>query len=509
MKDQKRLGVSISYFNLALNTLTSIFLTPFMIRMLVDESYSLYKVMQSFAGPLVMFNLGVSTIVARAIVKYETLGKKDLKEKQNTLALAMLISAIMAFFVAIVGTVMCSLIPSLYGANYSENMIRQGQTIFSFFVLSMIFHILTDAFNGCAIGHERFAFNSSLSLLKNLLRVPLIIIVLKMGGNVVAVTVVDSIVALIIFATSSVFSLFVLKERPKLTYIAKWELLEMFSFSVAILMQAIVNQVNNNVDTMLLGAMVSEKWIITMYSSALLVYGTYNSIVSVMASFFLPKATRLISANASGEELTDFVIKPGRYQAMIATAIVTGFAVLGKNFITIWIGKKYLDAYYIILILVIPVTIPLVENTAISILDATLKRIYRSMVLVVMAVINVIVSVILIKMFGFWGAAIGTCVSLCVGHIFLMNIYYSKTFGMNIPRMFASIFKGILPMGLLAMVICTPMNMWNTMGVAGFLVKGVLFMMVYCGLVWKWGLLQDERNYIKKSIIHIYCKAAA
>ena len=47
-----------------------------------------------------------------------------------------------------------------------------------------------------------------------------------------------------------------------------------------------------------------------MYSSALLVYGTYNSIVSVMATFFLPKATRLVTMNASGKELTDFVIKP-------------------------------------------------------------------------------------------------------------------------------------------------------------------------------------------------------
>ena len=64
MKDQKKLGLSMSYLNLALATVSNIFLTPFIIRTLGDEGYSIYKVMQSFAGPLAMFNLGVSTIVA-------------------------------------------------------------------------------------------------------------------------------------------------------------------------------------------------------------------------------------------------------------------------------------------------------------------------------------------------------------------------------------------------------------------------------------------------------------
>ena len=131
MKDQKKLGISISYVNLILNTIVTIFLTPFMIRMMGDDSYSLYKVMQSFAGPLAMFNLGVSTIVTRAIVKYETEKKFNLIEKQNTIGLAMLTSIIMSILIAFIGFGMCMMIPSLYGNNYSASMIRQGQIIFT------------------------------------------------------------------------------------------------------------------------------------------------------------------------------------------------------------------------------------------------------------------------------------------------------------------------------------------------------------------------------------------
>lgn len=502
MKDQKKLGISISYINLVLSTIITIFLTPFMIKMMGDANYSLYKVMQSFAGPLAMFNLGVSTIVTRAIIKYEMQEEHNLAEKQNTLALAVCVSFIMAILIIVISFIMCKMIPTIYGTNYTEQLIHQGQIIFLLFALSTIFHILTDVFNGCAIGHERFAFNSGLGLLKNIIRVPLIIIALKMGCNAIIVTCIDSIVAFLILVISASYTFAILKERPKLIYIAKRELVEMLSFAIAILMQAIVNQVNNNVDTMLLGALVSEKWIITMYSSALLIYSVYNSVVSVMASFFLPKATRLIANNANGEELTDFVIRPGRFQAIIAIAIISGFVVLGQNFITIWIGKQYIDAYYIVIILLIPVTIPLVENTAIAILDATLKRIYRSVVLCIMAIINVVVSVFLIKKFSFWGAAMGTFLSLCIGHIVLMNIYYAKIFGMNIPRLFISIFRGIFPMGLLSILICVPLNIWKTNGVVGFLIKGIIFSIIYSILIWKWGLKIDERKYLK-NIFHI------
>ena len=185
---------------------------------------------------------------------------------------------------------------------------------------------------------------------------------------------------------------------------------------------------------------------------------------------------------------------------MIAVAVVSGFVVLGKEFISIWIGQQYIDAYYIILLLIIPVTVPLVENTAISILDATLKRLFRSIVLVIMAMINVIVSVILIKQFSFWGAAMGTFISLCVGHIFLMNWYYARTFKMNIMRMFTSIFRGILPMGILAGIVCVPLTAWGEYGVMNFIIKGVEFVVIYCILLWKWGLHQDEKNYIKNTL---------
>ena len=235
-----------------------------------------------------------------------------------------------------------------------------------------------------------------------------------------------------------------------------------------------------------------------MYSSALAVYAIYNSMISVITNFFLPKATKLVSQSASGKELTDFVIPPGRFQAIVAVGCICCFALFGKNFITIWIGEKYLNAYWVILMLIVPVTIPLVENAVISILDASMKRTFRSVVLVIMAILNVIVSIILVDFIGFWGVALGTVLSLVVGHGILMNIYYAKTFNMEIVRMFFSIFKGILPAGIAASLLCVPLSLFLNNTFFLFLLKCVSFVLLYGIFLWLFGINDDEKKSLKK-----------
>lgn len=50
----------------------------------------------------------------------------------------------------------------------------------------------------------------------------------------------------------------------------------------------------------------------------------------------------------------------------------------------------------------------------------------------------------------------GTAASLVIGHGLIMNMYYYLTFKIEICRMFLSIFKGVLPAGILAMVVSIP-----------------------------------------------------
>ena len=54
------------------------------------------------------------------------------------------------------------------------------------------------------------------------------------------------------------------------------------------------------------------------------------------------------------DELTDEFIKVGRIQYYIIFLMASGLVLVGKEFFNIWAGHGYEDAYYIALLLIIP-----------------------------------------------------------------------------------------------------------------------------------------------------------
>lgn len=502
MKDQKTGGAVLAYLNIVLSMLSNIVLIPIMIGHLSDVEYSIYKVMQSFAGPLTMFNLGISTIASRCVAKYRASENGDRREKENTLAISMIVGIAMALVIGICGLLLQKAIPGVFGRTYSADEIWEAQRIFLVLVANTAVHVLTDVFSGCIQGNERFLFTNGIRTMQHILRFGLIVLLLYLGFGALAVALIDLGISVFMLIASAGYCFLRLRERFRLTRIDKRELVEIASFSAAILLQAIINQINNSMDNVILGATVSDKAVITMYSSALSIYVIYNSILSVFSGLLLPEATRMVMNRSTGEEMTDLVIKIGRIQATIAVGVVCAFAIAGKDFVRLWIGEAYVRAYDVVLMLMIPVTIPLVQNTCITILDAQLKRFFRSAILALMAGLNFVVSVILVQFMGFWGTALGTALSLIVGHGILMNIYYQRVVKLNVPRMFKGIFSGILSSGLLAMVLCIPIAVFLDSGLAAFLIKCIVFVGIYAVLLWRFGLKHHE----KMVIVHAVCK---
>lgn len=503
--NRKKDAIIISYISMALNFLYNFFVMPMLIDALTDNYYSIYKIVQSFAGPLTLFNLGVSTIVTRAVVSCNQNDPDSVKTKQNNIALSIIASVAMAFVLFIVSLFMRAIIPSIYGNNYSPADIVIGQNVFSIFTLSIIFHVLTDAISGMVLGHRGYTYHSLISLVKILLKALLIIVFIKLHFGVIAVSFVDLMVSITSFLLFAFYAFIIAKERPKLYFFDKKKIAEIFAYAFAILLQGVVNQINNSVDTMVLGAMITEKYIITMYSCALAIYSIYITLSSMIGTYFLPDAISLVNNKANGRQLTDFIIKPGRFQAMIAVAVLAVFGANGAQFINLWIGEKYGNAYYIAMILLIPVTIPQVQNVAVAILDATLKRKYRSIILFVMALLNLLLTICLVKVISYWGAAIATAISLVVGHGLLMNLYYRKEFKIEIGRMFGSIFHKTLLCGLISAAfiflankfIITPVlsNGWLS-----FITSCGIQFLLYVTLLYFWGMNSDEKAFVNRHL---------
>lgn len=502
MKNQLKSGVIISYINIALNMFINIFFAPFLISSLGDAEYGVYRVVMSFAGQLSIMTLGMATLVSRNIVYFDT--KKQQKEKENFLAMALIISVILSLAAFIFGMVMYLGADNIFKNSLSGAEIETAKRLIFIFIINISLTILNDFFAGMLTGHERFIEANTIKLVKLILRVVTLILLLSLGFKSVAIVTVDLMLTVIVLLFNIVYGMGKLKERVKYHYFDKEMFKTSILFSSAILLQAIINQVNQNLDGFILGVMV-EPEIVAVYSVALTIFTTYGNIPTAMTSVFAPTVTRMVALEKSNEELTSFVSRIGRYQLMIAGLIVAGFILFGEEFLCVWINERYLPAYKVTLLLIIPTTIPLIQNGCDVILNAKLKRLAKSIILSLVAVLNLVISVLLIKRIGYIGAAYGTAISMIVGNVIIMNIYLQKQIGLNIIRMFRDIFHKLLPSIVLATVISIPLRWVNITDIpfVALLAKILMFVLVYVVIVYPLGLNKDERELFKNIIAKV------
>src|SRR5690606_13919108 len=135
-------------------------------------------------------------------------------------------------------------------------------------------------------------------------------------------------------------------------------------------------------------------------------------------------------------------------------------------------------------IVMIPLLIPLIQNTGIIILQAKNKHDFRAKVYVFIAILKIIISVPLAKYYGGIGCAIATAFSLFVGNVVIINIYYHKEIGIDIIR-FAKEIICMVPPVLIALVVGAIGNYYiETANILTLGFKIINYTLVFVILMW-------------------------
>ena len=215
---------------------------------------------------------------------------------------------------------------------------------------------------------------------------------------------------------------------------------EMGIFTFFIFLNQVIDLVNANVDKILLGQMLGTAPV-AVYGLALQIHNMYVGFSVPVSHVSVPQVHRIAAQGEGEDRFSRLFIRVGRIQFLVLGLILTGFVFFGRAFMEFWGGEGYGEAYDTALWLLVPMTVPLMQNIGPEILRAKDKHRVRSVVYLGIAAANVLLSIPLIRVFGPAGAAAGTAVSLLAGNILFMNWYYWKKIGMDIPGFWRSIGK--------------------------------------------------------------------
>jgi O-antigen/teichoic acid export membrane protein len=491
----KKKAITLAYLALILNTLSSIFLTPFLLKRMGADGYGLYQMVYSIANYILILDLGISTVMVRYISEYSALN--DRQGEENFAAHMGILTLIITIVVIILGSIMVSSVENIY-TNLTEKEYSLSRQMIVMMTAQFGITIIDHYFQGIILAYERFVFIRVFNIIKIALSFTLTIIFVSIGMGAIGVVFANLIImiAILLVDISYVHSII----KFKICF-HKWEytiIRPAFGLMLAMLLQSIINHVNSSVDKIILGIMTT-KIEVAIYSIAATIITMYNLIPTTISGFFQPTVTKMIINDATKSDLTDLVIRVGRWQFMIVGAILCGFVLFGKDFIILWTGNSMIKAWYIALIIMVPNMIPLVQSVCLSILNGYDKRLYRSLILVFITIINIILTILLIKMVGPIGAPIGTGISYFIGHGILLNIYYAKVIKLQIKRMFHEIFRRTWICLILSTLICYPFVFWSSTAVAVFFLKVLAFCILYGALLYIYGWNNQE----KKEVVNI------
>ena len=170
---------------------------------------------------------------------------------------------------------------------------------------------------------------------------------------------------------------------------------------------------------------------------------------------------------------------------------------VGKPFIKLWSGIDSNIPYYTALLLISPLLVTSIQSIGIEIQRAKDMHKFRSVLYFAIAAINIAVSIPLCIKFGELGCAFGTALSLVVGNIIIMNIYYHKRVGLDIKYFWKEIFKFIpsLIIPILTIIVIRHFVSDNLFSIA---LCGIIFTVFYAVSMWFLGLNQNEKKLYKK-----------
>ena len=492
---QRKLGAILSYVSIIVSTLVQLLYTPFLINKLGQSEYGLYSLIASVIGYLTVLDLGFGNAIIVYTAKYRAQNKYEEEKKLH--GMFRIIFSIIGFIAALIGIILFLNVNNLFGKTMTLTELNEAKIMMLILSFNLFITFQFSIYSSIISAYEKFTFQKIMSIANTLLKPLLMIPLLFLGYKAIAMTVVITIVNIIVLLSNYTFCKKKLNINIKFMGFDKNLFKTILGYSIWIFLGVIVDKVNWSVDQFVLGS-VAGTVAVSIYSAASTINSLFVNLSTAINSVLLPKMSKMVAKNASNEEITNEFIKVGRIQYLIIFLMCSGLVMFGKEFFIAWVGEKYINSYYIAIILIIPLCVPLIQNLGISIMQAKNMHKFRSLLLFFIAIANIGISIPLAKAYQGIGSAIGTSLSLIIGNIIIINIYYYKKVGINVIKFWKEIFKMTIPFIIPITIILIIMNFKTLHGYKHLIVFGGIYTILYCITVYFLVMNKYEKNIFKK-----------
>lgn len=492
---QRRAGVVLGYVNIIVKNLVNLVYTPMLLSFVGQADYGVYQTSYSFVFSLSLLSFGF----AQAYVRFYTQKRAHGEDVRSLNGVYLVLYAVVSAAALLLGLAFAASAGTLFSASFTSDEVGLAEAVMSVMAGSIAVTLFNSVFDAYVLAHEEFRFQQSRQLITTLATPFCAYGLLFLGFGVVGVAVAQLAVNVVLLALNASFCFGRLRMRFEVRHFDTTLFRSIAVFSAWVFANQVCDLVYQNVPNVILG-MFTSATIVAVFAVSVQIRNVFYSLSTTISNVFTPEINRIVAETDDNEQLTHLMSRVGRVQMTLFCWVFGGFVILGRFFIDHWAGEGFSDAYWLVLVMVMPLIFPLTQNTGVEIQRAKNMHRARSIGMLIVATLNVACTFALSPYIGYWApaAAYGIGILLCNGAF--LNWYYRYQVGLVMGYFWRRCLP-VMAAGAMAVALClagtvaVPVSSWLK-----FLAWGLAFTLVFGCALWLLALDEDERASLSSKL---------
>lgn len=491
---QLKFGVLLNYVSILLTFTIGLVYTPILIRILGQTDYGIYALGMAIAGYLSILDMGIGNAIVRYVAQNQVIGTKE-KE-------ARLIGYFLKFFCGIailtvvLGITISSNLQKIISSEFTYEQVRTLQWMILILTFNFAIGFILNTFSAVLQAYQRFIYLKTLNIARQVATPIISIVFLIYLPNVIVLTLILVIINVIVLVVNYFYYRRTLHIKISFKKIESSFKKEILSYSIIIFIVAIADRLYWQTDQILLG-MLKNPEVVAVYAVTIQFIFIFQSLSTAVNGVFLPYITHIVSSENYSEKLNYLYGNVSKFQIVVVGFFFSSFILIGENFITLWVGEEFSSAYVLVVIIMSTFFLDLTQNLGITIMQAKGKYKFRAYVLIVCSIINIIVSIPIIGLYGSVGTAIVTATFVFIGNVLIMNIYFHKVLKLNMISYWKGLSKYLIILAVMTIILIKMKNLIMFENWISLTLFGLVYVLIYVLVILGIYFSAEERRWLK------------
>lgn len=493
---KKRLlkGSTINVVLLAFNIGVSFWMMPFLIHTLGDRWYGFWALSGTIIGYYGFLDLGLSSAVCRFVSR--AYGRNDLNEMNVIINTSLFVYSILAALAVIVTIAVTVSIPYLVEV---QEEIPTYQIVMLILGIDIAISFPMRAFTGVLNSKIRYDLNAIIQLLKLAVRTILIFYYLDIGYGILALTFITVGVNLLGYILNYYF---VRREFPEMEFrrslVKSTAAKPLFSFSKYSFIARTAEQMRFRIDAFVIAGAMSLSAVTVYYIATRLIEYFHQLIYSSMG--ILESLFSQYESRGEVDGIRNLLLRSLTLTSTASFYIGGCILFYGKYFIVAWMGKDYSASYTVLAILCIAVVMELAQLPSVNMMFGIFRHKYFAVANSAEGIINLALSIILVKTHGLIGVAAATLMSTVIFKLALQPFYASKAIDLPVTRYYKTILSPLVKLAPAMMLFFYLAENYIDYSYASIFSIAGIQLVLFAPYVYLFVLGREERAFFRHAV---------